>query len=234
MDRMIVRQELHKLADPRTASFLQKYFKTGPGEYGEGDRFLGIRVPQVRRIARRARTVPTDDLVDLLRSVWHEERLLAVLVLVDRYGRGDQNERSAIYELYLNHTRYINNWDLVDVSAGPIVGAHVDPARPRPLERLARSESVWERRVAIMATFYWTKQGRLEPALHIAGLLRDDPHDLIHKAVGWMLREVGKQDREAEERFLHTHYLCMPRTMLRYALEHFPESRRQAYLLGRV
>lgn len=227
-----VRQRLHALANPARAEVLQRFFKTGAGEYGEGDRFLGLRVPQVRTLARAYRDLERKHLLELLHSSWHEERLLALLILVDQYRRGSDAEREGIHRIYLTNTRYINNWDLVDSSAEHIVGAHLDPQRLEGLEKLAQSSSVWERRIAMMATFHWIKRGVFEPALHIAERLIHDDHDLIHKAVGWMLREVGKRDRAREEAFLRMHCRTMPRVMLRYAIEHFPEAERQAYLRG--
>ncbi|MQA92100.1 MAG: DNA alkylation repair protein [Gemmatimonas sp.] len=225
-------QELGILADSERATSLQRFFKTGPGQYGEGDQFLGIRVPHLRALARRSRALPLDAAVQLLHSPWHEERLLALLLLVDRYRRGDSGERDEIHRVYLANTSYINNWDLVDTSAEHIVGAHVTPNQIGLLEQLARSDSVWERRIAMMATFYWIKRTEYRPALRIANLLVQDGHDLIHKVVGWMLREIGKRDRATEEEFLLAHNRRMPRTMLRYSLEHFPAERRQAYLRG--
>lgn len=229
-----VRAEVRQLADPGRAEVLERFFKTGPGEYGEGDRFLGLRVPQLRRLARSYRTLDRAAALELLRSPWHEERLLALLILVDQYRRGSPPERDAIYQAYLANTRYINSWDLVDASAEHIVGPHLDPADIGVLESLARSDSVWERRIAILATFHWIKRGVFGPTLRVAELLLQDRHDLIHKAVGWMLREVGKRDRAREEEFLQRHYRVMPRVMLRYALEHFPESTRRGYLRGEV
>jgi 3-methyladenine DNA glycosylase AlkD len=229
-----LRRELLASADPAKAEGLQRFFKTGPGQYGEGDRFLGVRVPQLRRVARSYRTLDREFVLELLRSPWHEERLLALLILVEQYRRGADEERDAIYRLYLSHTLHINSWDLVDSSAEHIVGAHLDPARLDVLERLARSASLWERRIAIIATLHWIKQGIFEPALHLAELLLHDRHDLIHKAVGWMLREVGERDRPREDAFLRRHYRTMPRVMLRYALEHYPEAQRQAFLRGDV
>jgi len=229
-----LRHELRAQADPERAEVLQRFFKTGPGQYGEGDQFLGLRVPQLRRIARANRTMERRSLLELLRSPWHEERLLALLILMEQYRRASEEECEAIYRLYLSNTGHINSWDLVDTSAEHIIGAHLDISQVGVLERLARSDSVWERRIAIMATFNWIKRGVYEPTLHLAQLLLHDRHDLIHKAVGWMLREVGKRDRRSEEEFLRKHYGAMPRVMLRYALEHFPEAQRQAYLKGEV
>jgi 3-methyladenine DNA glycosylase AlkD len=227
-----VKREIRALADPRDAEHLQRFFKTGKGQYGEGDRFLGIRVPQLRVLARRFRSLPHEQVLSLLRSPWHEQRLLAVLLLVDQYRRGTDVERETIYRAYLDHTDYINNWDLVDSSAEHIVGPKLDPSDLRGLQTLARSESLWERRIAILATFHWIKAAEFRPTLYVAKLLLDDSRDLIHKAVGWMLREIGKRDLAAEERFLREHCRNMPRTMLRYAIERFPEPRRRQFLLG--
>jgi len=229
-----VKRELRALADARDAEHLQRFFKTGKGQYGEGDRFLGIRVPQLRALARRFRSLSREHVLDLLRSPWHEQRLLALLLLVDQYRRGTDVERATIYRAYLDHTDYINNWDLVDSSAEHIVGAQLDPAHLLGFETLARSESPWERRIAMLATFHWIKKREFRPALHVAELLLDDSHDLIHKAVGWMLREIGKRDLAVEEGFLREHCRNMPRTMLRYAIERFPETRRRQYLIGDV
>jgi 3-methyladenine DNA glycosylase AlkD len=229
-----LRRELRAEADADDAVHLQRFFKTGPGQYGEGDRFLGVRVPVLRRLARDYRTLPADDALALLQSRWHEERLLGLLLLVGIYQRGLGDDKQAVYDAYLAHTRHINNWDLVDASAEHIVGPHVSPDRVDVLERLARSPDLWERRIAMLATFYWIKQGQFAPALRIATLLLADRHDLIHKAVGWMLREIGKRDRAVEKAFLQEHYRAIPRTALRYAIEHFPEPERRRYLAGAI
>jgi 3-methyladenine DNA glycosylase AlkD len=178
----MVRREIRALANPRAAVFLQRFFKTRPGEYAAGDRFLGVRVPELRQLARQYRALSRQQTLVLLRSPWHEERLLSLLILVDQYRRASHTDRRAIYRAYLANTRRINNWDLVDLSAEHIVGAHLAPNRLSVLRRLARSESWWERRIAIMATFYWIKRGIHAPTLRIAALLLDDPDDLIH---GW-------------------------------------------------
>lgn len=225
---------LRHLADPERARALQGYFKTGEGEYGEGDRFLGLTVPTLRRLARSFQTLPLSDLRALLESEWHEARLLALLILVRQYQRGPADERSRIFRAYLSHRARVNNWDLVDQSAPGIVGAHL-AGRPRSLlDRLARSKSVWDRRIAIISTAWFIRLGEFDDTLRIAAALVGDRHDLIHKAVGWMLREVGLRDRAVEERFLDRHAPTMPRTMLRYAVEKFPEPLRQKYLkMGR-
>lgn len=230
-----LRRELRDAADPEKAKLLERFFKTGKGEYAEGDRFLGVMVPVQRRIAKRYGHLPLHDITRLLRSPWHEERLIALFLLTSLYRKSDEGGRKTIYEAYLAHTRYINNWDLVDLSAGSIVGGYLLKRSKTPLVRLARSKDLWERRIAILATFASIMEGECGPTLRIAELLLRDRHDLMHKAVGWMLREVGKRcSMEAEERFLKRHYRVMPRTMLRYAIERFPERKRKAYLLGRA
>lgn len=223
-----LRTRLRALGDPARARFVEGYLKTGPGQYGEGDRCLGVRVPEVRQLVREFTGAPLPAAKALLRSPMHEERLLALLLLVRAYPRGAPAEQVAIYRCYLAHTAYINNWDLVDASAPHIVGAHLEARRRAPLDRLARSPVLWERRIAIIATAYFIRRGELAPTLRLAGQLVHDPHDLIHKAVGWMLREVAKRDRPLVERFLRTHAGTMPRVMLRYAIERFPPRLRRA------
>jgi 3-methyladenine DNA glycosylase AlkD len=227
-DEIVAR--LHALGDAEQARFATRYFRTGPGEYAEGDRFLGIRVPMLRQLIREYRGLPLERVGELLRSPWHEARLLACLLLADAYPRGDAAAREAIFRLYLAHTKQINNWDLVDTSAPHVVGAHLEARDRTVLERLARSDSVWERRIAILATQHFIRRGDFGTTLRVAEMLVDDRHDLIHKAVGWMLREVGDRDRAAEEAFLIRHHRTMPRTMLRYAIEKFPPDLRRAYL----
>ena len=227
-----LRKELHAAADPVDASFLQRFFKTAPGQYGAGDKFLGLRVDTLRRLVREYPELEDSQALEMLASPWHEERLLALLFLVHMYRRGDRSVRAKLHRAYLAKTRYINNWDLVDASAQHIVGAHLDVVNISVLERLARSDDIWERRIAIISTFHFIKQGRFKPTLQIAELLLYDTHDLIHKAVGWMLREVGKRDRKVEDAFLRKHYRTMPRTMLRYAIERHPEPLRKRYLVG--
>lgn len=227
-----IRRELRALADPEKGAFLQRYFKTGPGEYGDGDRFLGITVPKLRRLARSHRATKLTDLQSMLRSKWHEERALALMILADRARKAGEDERQAMFDLYLSHTAFINNWDLVDCSAEYVVGLHLDSAGWGLLRKLAKSPSPWERRIAIISTRRWIKEGKFGPTLEIAALLLDDRHDLIHKASGWMLREVADRDRASAEAFLRKHLARMPRTMLRYAIEKFPEALRQRYLRG--
>jgi len=229
-----VRRETRRLADPRRAEFLGRYFKTGPGDYGEGDRFLGLTVPQLRGLARRFRGAPPGVSRGLLASPLHEERLLGLLFLVDRHRRGDPAEQARVYREYLAGFPRINNWDLVDLSAPDVVGPHLESLRPSPLPAWARSKNLWVRRISIVSTHYLIRNGRFAETLRIARLLLRDPHDLIHKATGWMLREVGKRDLATLERFLRAHHRTMPRTMLRYAIERFPERKRLAYLRGTV
>ena len=229
-----LRTELHELADPVRGVHSQRFFKTGPGQYGEGDKFLGLTVPMMRSLVRKYRELDDASALELLDSSWHEERLVALILLVEAYGRADDSRRARIHRAYLANTRHINNWDLVDASAGEIVGGHLKAGNIALLERLARSKNLWERRIAIVSTFYFIKRNEFRPTLKIAALLLRDTHDLIHKAVGWMLREVGKRDRTALDRFLKKHYQRMPRTMLRYAIERHPERIRKQYLAGTI
>jgi 3-methyladenine DNA glycosylase AlkD len=229
-----IRAELRELADPVRGLHSQGFFKTGPGQYGEGDKFLGLTVPMMRGIVRKYRGLVDAAVLDLLASPWHEERLVALLLMVEAYDRGDDPRRAHIHRAYLANTAQINNWDLVDASAGDIVGGHLKAGDITLLERLARSESLWERRIAIVSTFHFIKHNELRPTLRIAALLLGDSHDLIHKAAGWMLREVGKRDRTALDGFLKKHYRKMPRTMLRYAIERHPEGVRKRYLAGTI
>ena len=229
-----LRRELKTLTDPQVAAHSQRFFKTGPGQYGEGDQFIGIRVPALRRLARRYEDLPIDQAESLLRSKIHEYRQIALFILVGRYRRGNAAERAEIYKRYLRNTAHINNWDLVDASAEHIVGAWLQNRSRKPLIQLAASGSLWERRMAVLATFHFIKKGEFEETLRIAKLLINDREDLIHKAVGWMLREVGKRSAATAGAFLRRHYRAMPRTMLRYAIEKLPEDQRQAFLKGQV
>ncbi len=231
---MVIRREMISLGDPEKAAHAQGFFKTGKGQYGEGDRFHGIRVPVTRKMAKRCRELSLKQTTSLLHSPFHEERLLALFILVWQFSKGDENLQRAIFDLYLANTKYINNWDLVDSSAHLIVGPWLQD-RPRGLlHKLAFSDTLWERRIAMMSTFHFIRQGEFDDALLIAHTLLNDDHDLIHKAVGWMLREIGNRQRAVEESFLQMHYRQMPRTMLRYAIEKFPEPLRQQYLKGTI
>jgi 3-methyladenine DNA glycosylase AlkD len=226
----VLEQTLKELGDDAIAQHSQRFFKTGKGEYAEGDRFLGIRVPVLRKLAKRYRKLPMAAVNRLLTSEFHEERQLALFLLVARFQSSGEADRQKLYYLYLKHTAFINNWDLVDGSAEHIVGAYLFNRDRKPLYSLVRSDDLWERRIAILSTYHFIKRNDFADALKIFEMVLADKEDLIHKAAGWMLREIGKRDIEAEEIFLKKHYHKMPRTMLRYAIEKFPEEKRQAYL----
>ena len=223
---------LRSLGSPEAAAFAARYFKTGPGQYGEGDVFLGLRAADLHALTKQYAELPPDELLVLLTSPTHEDRALALLILVRRAMRGDDAVKKSIYDLYLAHTRYINNWDLVDLSAREIVGGFLANKSRKPLDRLAASPSLWERRISIVATHYFIRQNEFADTIRIAEQLLKDQHDLIHKAVGWMLREVGKRDLPTLEAFLKRHGRVMPRTALRYAIERFPQPLRDTYLKG--
>jgi 3-methyladenine DNA glycosylase AlkD len=226
---------LKELADPETATQSMRFFKTGKGEYGEGDQFIGIRVPVIRKCVKDFADTSIEDNLELLTSPIHEARLLALLLLVAKYKKTESDGgRREIYKSYLRNTQYINNWDLVDVTAEHIIGAYLFERSRKPLYKLVKSKSLWERRISVLATFYFIRRRDFSDTLNIAELLRDDKEDLIHKAVGWMLREVGKRDHAAEREFLEKHCKAMPRTMLRYAIEKFPEEERLAFLHGKI
>jgi 3-methyladenine DNA glycosylase AlkD len=229
-----IRDRLQAVSDNNDAAQLQRYFKTGPGDYGEGDRFIGVRVGPLRKLAREFHSLSLEEILVLLKSPYHEERMLALLIMTEQFARGSKVEQKKLFDLYLDNLNAINNWDLVDVSAPRIVGAWLEHRSRKPLYRLARSSHLWSRRVAMMATLYFIKDGDFDDALAIADILKDDEHDLIHKAVGWMLREVGNKDRQVAEQFLASRYKTMPRTMLRYAVEKFPQTRRKRYLDGKI
>jgi 3-methyladenine DNA glycosylase AlkD len=229
-----IQKTLRSLADRKTALELQRFFKTKKGEYGESDRFLGIRVPKLRSYLNACKDISIFEISTLLKSAFHEERMFSLLMLVSRFLKGDDKEKKSVYETYLKHTEYINSWDLVDCSAHQIVGAYLMMRDKQPIYDLAVSDVLWERRIAMVSTFYFIKHHEFEDALAIAKMLKTDTEDLIHKAVGWMLREIGKRDLLSEEKFLKLHYKTMPRTMLRYAIEKFEEEKRQAYLKGNI
>ena len=231
-----IQARLRELSTPESAALATRYFKTGPGQYGEGDRFLGIRAADLRRLARAYHPCEWNDLATLIRSPVHEDRALALLLLVKHVETGSLDDHARAFELYLAHTAFVNNWDLVDISAKELVGAYLArttaPGERSLLDRLAQSDSLWERRIAIVATHFFIRQDQFDDTLRIAGLLLKDRHDLIHKAVGWMLREVGKRDQDVLEWFLRRHLDALPRTTLRYAIERFPKPLRRAYLTG--
>lgn len=225
-----LKNELKKSASPERAKSSAWFFKTGPGDYGEGDKFLGVNNPDMRKIAKRFSGLSPADLEKLLTSAWHEERQTALFVLVRQYEKGDEERRREIYKFYLSHTDRINNWDLVDLSVHKIVGDYLIDKPRKILYRLAKSKNLWERRIAIISTFAFIRKNDFNDTLKISEILLRDEHDLIHKAVGWMLREVGKRDRAVLEKFLSRHGKIMPRTMLRYAIEKFSEEERRRYL----
>jgi 3-methyladenine DNA glycosylase AlkD len=223
--------DFEKLADAGQAANLQRFFKTGKGQYGEGDIFLGLKVPIQRKLANQYRDLPIHDVVKLLQSKIHEHRLTALLILILKYKTADDKTRKTIFTAYLKHRKWVNNWDLVDLSAPNIVGNYLLDKNRRVLYQLAKSKSLWDKRIAILATFEFIKNGQTEDAFRIAEILLNDKHDLIHKAVGWMLREVGKRiGRSTEETFLKKHYRQMPRTMLRYAIERFTPALKKKYM----
>ncbi len=233
-DIKAIRSDLRREADPAKALLLSRFFKTGKGQYAEGDKFLGITVPVSRAIAGKHAGLSLRCVMELLRSPWHEERLCALLLMLERFRKGNEGVKRRIYELYLANTSRINNWDLVDLSAPGIAGEWLAGRRRRPLYRLARSRRLWERRIAVVACFAFLRRGESGDALAIAEMLLSDKHDLIHKAVGWLLREVGKRSSErALTDFLRDNYARMPRTALRYAIERFPLERRRNMLRGR-
>lgn len=255
MSLTTLKSDLRKVSQPEKREVYQRFFKTGKGEYGEGDIFIGVTVPNSRKVAKRHKDLPLNKIQKLLQSKIHEERLVALLILVEQFEtaikinnspnkpeqsaspfktRSLKAERAKIVKFYLKNTKHVNNWDLVDLSAHKIVGAYLFDKDRKILFKLAKSISLWERRIAVIATFYFIHNNDFKDALKISKTMLNDKHDLIHKAVGWMLREVGKKDRDIEERFLRKHYKIMPRTMLRYAIERFPEPLRQKYLKGTV
>lgn len=276
-----LRRDLRRIADSKKAELLQGFFKTGKGEYGEGDVFLGITVPQLRQIAKKYYSLEIKQLKELIASKFHEERLIALFILINKYET--TNHKKICFHFYIKNMKYINNWDLVDLSAPRIVGEFLfnlfwgpvdrftsasaphsrqEPLRPyhsemravgrllsratphllsssenelpRLLLKLACSKNIWERRITVLATFWFIKNNRFGESLKLAEILLKDEHDLIHKAVGWMLREIGKRDLKTEIEFLNQHYKKMPRTMLRYAIERLPKSTRIAYLQGKT
>lgn len=229
-----LKKDLQSLSNPEKAKQSARFFKSGKGEYAEGDKFLGITVPDQRRIAGKYRGLDLNDVVELLQSPLHEYRLTALIILVSMFQKEDEEKRKEVVNLYLTNREYINNWDLVDISAHKILGAYLEDRDRSILYKLARSGKLWDQRIAIISTAWFISKGQLEDTFRISEILLNHEHDLIHKAVGWMLREAGKVDLKAEESFLIKHYKKMPRTMLRYAIEKFDEPKRQQYLKGEV
>ena len=227
-----IQRELRNLGDPKIAQHSRRFFKTGPGEYGESDCFLGVRVPILRKLSRKHKHLPPRETEKLLASRFHEERLLAILILIERYKMAKRAEQEQIFKLFLNNIAHINNWDLVDTFAPQIVGPHLARKSKRLLFELAQSSDLWERRIAIMSCYFYIREYQFSTALRISKTLLNDDEDLVQKAVGWMLREIGNRDIKTEEAFLNKHYHVMPRTMLRYAIEKFPPRKRKRYLEG--
>jgi len=225
-----LKKELKNLANPKQAKILQRFFKTRPGEYGEGDIFLGIKVPVQRQVARKYIHLNFENIKSLLKSRVHEHRLVAILILVSKYKEAEEQEKKTIFNFYLKNYQGINNWDLVDISAPNIVGDYLLNKNKDVLYKLAKSKNLWQKRIAIISTFTFIKNNKFNDTLKISKLLLNDDHDLIHKAVGWMLRELGKRDQKIEEEFLKKYIKKMPRIMLRYAIERFEEKKRKFYL----
>ncbi len=218
------------LANPDKATVLAVFFKTGEGQYAEGDRFLGLLVPAIRKLAKQFRDLSLPDCERLLNSPYNDERLLSLLILVGQYQQGDADLKEQVYRLYLKKRGQVNNWNLVDSSAPSIVGAHLIGQNRSLLYELAQSDSLWDRRIALLATFAFIRENDFADTLKLTEQLLADQHDLIHKACGWMLREVGKRNQSELEKFLRRHHRAMPRTMLRYAIERFTPARRKTWL----
>ena len=231
-----VKKDLMKVANKEKAKILQRFFKTGKGQYGEGDVFLGISVPDQRAIAKKHwERLGINGIEKFLRSNIHEKRLVALLILIEKYNKSYDGAKEALFKFYLKNTKYVNNWDLVDLSAPNIVGNYLLKRKDRKiLYKLAKSKNLWEKRISIISTFAFIKDEKFNDTLRISKILLKDKHDLIHKAVGWMLREVGKRDRKLLERFLKDNYSKLPRTTLRYAIERFPEGLRKKFLSGNI
>jgi 3-methyladenine DNA glycosylase AlkD len=226
-----LKTELKSYYNKERSEHSKRFFKTGPGEYGEGDIFYGLKVPEMRHIAKKYLSLSFSDIERLLHSKIHEERFLALIILVYNFEKSsDEPYKKEIFDIYTQNTRWINNWDLVDVSAPNIVGRHLFDKDRKSLYKFAKSDILWEKRISIISTLYFIRKKDFDDTLKIAEILLEDNHDLIHKAVGWMLREIGKRDREAEERFLKKYHKIMPRTMLRYSIERFPDQLRKKYL----
>jgi 3-methyladenine DNA glycosylase AlkD len=230
-----IKSDLKKYSSPEKAKILSRFFKCGKGEYGEGDKFIGVTVPDQRKIAKKyCQDLSLTQTEKLLQSNIHEHRLTALLILIEKFSNNDKQEK--IIKIYLKNTKHINNWDLVDLSAPKILGQYIleNPKKISPLYKFAKSKDLWKKRIAIISTYTFIKNKQFDDTLKISKILLHDKHDLIHKAVGWMLREVGKINQEVEEKFLKKYYQKMPRTMLRYSIEKFSENKRQKYLKGRM
>ncbi len=228
-----LKADLKKIATPKKAKASLWFFKTGKGEYGEGDKFIGVSVPEQRKIASKYKNLSLVDISQLLKSKIHEERSVALFILVKNFQTNESN-RSNIFAFYLKHRKFVNNWDLVDSSADKIVGAYLIQKDKFVLNKLAVSKNIWDRRIAIVSTFYFIKNNKFEETFRISKILINDHHDLIHKAVGWMLKEVGKRDEGKLENYLKVNYKLMPRAMLRFTIEKLSDSKRKKYLSGNI
>jgi 3-methyladenine DNA glycosylase AlkD len=229
-------RELQSNRNPEKAKILQRFFKTGKGQYGEGDIFLGITVPKQREIAKKYQDLTLHEVAEILNIKIHEQRLTALIILVNKYKQSNEKQKKEIFNFYLSQTKNINNWDLVDVTCPQIVGDYLfhNQEQKQILYKLAQSKNLWEKRIAIISTFYFIRKENFDDTIAISEILLNDSHDLIHKAVGWMLREVGKKDKQTLIKFLKTHYQNMPRTMLRYSIEKFEEAERKKWLRGEL
>lgn len=225
-----LKKELNRIADPNRARGESRYFKTGRGEYGEGDLFLGIKTSEERKLAKKYSEMSFEGVKYLISSKFHDYRSIALIILINKYKKADEQLKKKIFNFYLANTKHINNWDLVDISADHIIGDYLLDKNRSVLYKLAKSKSLWERRISVLATFRFIKENDFKDSLKIAEILLNDEHDLIHKAVGWMLREVGKKDQKVEEKFLDKYHKVMPRTMLRYSIEKFSDSKRKYYM----
>lgn len=230
----LIQKEFKSKADPERAKNLQRFFKTGKGEYGEGDSFLGITVPEQRKIANKFNTLGLNDIQSLLKSNIHEQRFTALEILVMQYEKANEKQKNEIFKFYIKNTKNINNWDLVDTSAPYIIGDFLLNKNRKILYKLAKSKNIWEKRISIISTAMFIKNNQFQDTIKISEILLKDKHDLIQKAVGWMLREMGKKDKKTLEIFLKKHYKSMPRTMLRYSIEKFPEAERKNYLTSKI
>jgi len=227
-----LKKDLQELVDPKRAKHSQRFFKTGPGEYGEGDKFLGLTMPKIRQVCKKYKDLSLNEISQLLKSPYHDIRMAGVIILTNQAKKAKGNKPQKIFEFYLNNVDGINNWDLVDLSSCYVVGKYLlkNPSQRKTLYQLAKSKNLWERRIAVISTLYFIRYDEFKDALKLATVLVNDKHDLMHKAVGWVLREVGKKDQALEEKFLKQHYQTMPRTMLRYAIEKFSPQKRKFYL----
>ncbi|MGB0454744.1 MAG: DNA alkylation repair protein [Bacteriovoracaceae bacterium] len=224
-------EKLKKLANPKIAEHSQRFFKTGKGEYGEGDKFLGIRVPRLRELAKEHHDLKLTEVKKLLKSPYHEIRLCGFILLVNQYNKSKEEKvKDKLYKAYVSHFKYLNNWDLIDVTCHKIIGPHLKETKRSELYKWARSKKLWEKRISIISTFHYVREGDLDDSYKLAEILLNDDHDLMHKAVGWVLRDCGKRDFKRLESFILKNYKKMPRTMLRYAIEHFPETKRKKIL----